>query len=157
MRGDGDLLEVSFDLRKITINNNNSTCKRDLEICCKKSTNNKCEDDPNYHCIPPQDCIGEEDKVENLVDVTKFDIRQEGLKITNINDNLTCEQGLNVCCKKKATPAKNPTERPKLLDCPDNRCSQISKEPPKCGQHNPDGLEIRAKNPSDDGNVAFDR
>ena len=156
MRGDGDLLEVNFDLRKITINNNNSTCKRDLEICCKKSTNNKCEDDPNYHCIPPQDCIGEEDKAENLV-VTQFDIRQEGLKITNINDNLTCEQGLNVCCKKKATPAKNPTERPKLLDCPDNRCSQITKEPPKCGQHNPDGLEIRAKNPSDDGNVAFDR
>ena len=156
MRGDGDLLEVSFDLRKITINNNNSTCKRDLEICCKKSTNKKCEDDPNYHCIPPQDCIGEEDKAENLV-VTQFDIRQEGLKITNINDNLTCEQGLNVCCKKKATPAKNPTERPKLLDCPDNRCSQITKEPPKCGQHNPDGLEIRAKNPSDDGNAAFDR
>ena len=156
MRGDGDLLEVSFDLRKITINNNNSTCKRDLEICCKKSTNNKCEDDPNYHCIPPQDCIGEEDKAENLV-VTQFDIRQEGLKITNINDNLTCEQGLNVCCKKKATPAKNPTERPELLDCPDNRCSQLTKGPPKCGQHNPDGLEIRAKNRSDDGNVAFDR
>ena len=27
-------------------------------------------------------------------------------------------------------------------------------EPPKCGRHNPVGLEIKAKNPSDDRNEA---
>ena len=76
--------------------------------------------------------------------VSKFDIRQSDFEVININDNLTCEQGPNVCCKKSSTPKNAPQK-------------EEPQKPPKCGQHNPDGLEIRAKNPSDDGNVAFDR
>ena len=84
---------------------------------------------------------GEEDLVDFL-----FDIRQS--EVTNINDNLTCiQQGLDVvCCKKNSTPRITSTTT-----------NVLPQKPPKCGQYNPDGLEIKAKNPSDDGNEAFER
>ena len=87
---------------------------------------------------------GEEDLVDFL-----FDIRQSDLKDTNINNNLTCiQQGLDVvCCKKNSTPPRTTSTTTNVLP----------QKPPKCGQYNPDGLEIKAKNPSDDGNEAFER
>ena len=64
-----------------------------------------------------------------------FDIRQSDLKVTNINDNLTCKQGLNVCCKKKSTPTITSTSEelqkpPK--DVVSDKCEDFANDGFKC-------------------------
>ena len=104
----------------------------------------------------------------------EFDIRGEDFEdpavdfsnVVLINTNSTCENDLHVCCKK----AQQSPTTPDLSIIPDKLITNtvttttttrvtttVVQKPPKCGQHNPDGLEIKAKHPSDDGNIAFER
>ena len=104
-----------------------------------------------------QDCTGDEVRADG--DLIEFDIRNTG-QIVIDNFHSTCKRDLDICCIK-TSPAKAPnlpvTPIPIKATKTTATSTVVVQKPPKCGQHNPEGLEIKAKHPSDDGNEAFER
>ena len=89
----------------------------------------------------------------------EFDIRGEDFSnVVLINTNSTCKKDLDVCCKKAQQAPTTPISIPDIVitntvttPTTSPTTAKLVQKPPKCGQHNPDGLEIKAKHPSDEG------
>jgi len=141
-------------------------CTNQEEVCCKQTleppTEKNCEDDPEFHCVPSQNCHENVKGEKGLIEVkpitegSLFDVRQiGGTRIELDNTKSTCKKDLNICCKK--APVTTPTTTTTTLSTSTTKTTTTTtvtttvRAPPKCGKHHPDGLEIKAKHSSDGG------